>query len=95
MWAISDHACRVCLGRVLVGRFAAGRDGAPDFTRPAPDGIAVARCAQCGNVGLGGPESVCCCGHAYPKGVRSGLRCRRADDVVLGRSEIVVEWLPS
>jgi hypothetical protein len=48
MWEVSDHACRFCLGRVLVR---AGR-GAP----------AEVRCAQCGAKADGGPSALCCCG---------------------------------
>lgn len=47
-WEISDHLCRVCLGRVL--------------TSTGADGVTVARCSYCGNEHQGEPQSICCCG---------------------------------
>jgi hypothetical protein len=47
-WRISDHACRHCLGRVLVRS-----------VRGMP---VESRCAQCGARADGGASSLCCCG---------------------------------
>lgn len=46
-WAISDHLCRHCLGRVLTRTTATGT---------------VSRCSNCGAEEHGGHESLCCCG---------------------------------
>lgn len=48
LWAVADHACRHCLGRVL---------------QRLVRGVAVeVRCAQCGASADGGPLALCCCG---------------------------------
>jgi hypothetical protein len=48
LWAVADHACRHCLGRVL---------------QRVVRGVAVeVRCAQCGQRADGGPSALCCCG---------------------------------
>lgn len=60
MWDVSDHACRICLGRVLTG------------TR---DGIKVSRCAECGREAEGGSKSICCCGVRAKGGRDAGFRC--------------------
>lgn len=48
-WELADHACRHCLGRVLVRRDAKG------------DPI-ESRCAECGATAAGGHREICCCG---------------------------------
>ena len=60
-WIITNHACRVCLGRVLV--------------RECEDGSKRTRCAECGTESAGGPKSVCACGKKHPGGRDAGLRC--------------------
>lgn len=48
-WELVDHACRNCLGRVLVRR---DHKGEPVETR----------CAECGTRAAGGYLEICCCG---------------------------------
>ncbi len=64
-WEITDHACRVCLGRVLMRR--------------TFDGKRVYRCACCGIEREGhSAASVCCCGIKLRQGhgqMDSGIRC--------------------
>ncbi|MCE3602725.1 hypothetical protein LXA47_03815 [Massilia sp. P8910] len=47
-WDLVDHACRHCLGRVLMRRHR--------------DGTVEARCAECGAHSEDGIREVCCCG---------------------------------
>lgn len=47
-WMLVDHACRSCMGRVLV-RMERGQ-------------VAESRCAECGNKAEGHYTEVCCCG---------------------------------
>lgn len=54
-WKLTDHACRRCLGRVLM--------------RETPSGKEV-RCAECGFSSHGEPEDICCCGITLEDGVR-------------------------
>lgn len=61
VWAISDHVCRVCLGRVLVRRDA--------------DGKSVARCADCGLEASGGAQAICACNTSKKGGRHSWTRC--------------------
>ena len=64
-WSITDHACRVCLGRVL--------------TRKAFDGRKLYRCACCGLERDGtGTQALCCCGIKLRPGhgpMDAGVRC--------------------
>ena len=62
LFAISDHACRVCLGRCLVGTDA--------------DGQSIGVCADCGHSSPGDHSSICACG-ALPPGGKVRLRCVR------------------
>lgn len=48
LWAVSDHACRFCFGRVL--------------ERAHHNGLAMVRCSECGKHALGGVEEICSCG---------------------------------
>lgn len=49
-WALSPHACRHCLGRVLVSQI---------------DGVDVARCAECEASAIGVHRALCCCGSSF------------------------------
>jgi hypothetical protein len=74
LWAIEDHACRECLGRVL--------------SRLGNDGGVAVRCACCGAQGVGEPAAICACG--LSAGGYAGLRCTRLERPVPGiDSEIV------
>lgn len=75
VWAISDHICAACLGRILVGRFRIGSDGMPNLNAPHTDGVMVARCADCGRLEVGDESVLCCCG-ATIRGQDAGLECR-------------------
>lgn len=60
LWAIQDHICRKCFGRVL---------GAPE------GGSMQWRCSNCGYEVTGDQVStICCCGIRYKKGGRKGSR---------------------
>lgn len=58
-WTIIDHACRVCLGRVL----------------QHADNTRWFRCADCGIDGIDAPDSICACGAILQTGKSAGLRC--------------------
>jgi hypothetical protein len=61
-WAITDHCCRVCFGRVLV--------------RETFDRKRVYRCACCGIEAEGRTEAaICSCGIKLKTGVDAGIRC--------------------
>ncbi len=60
-WEFSDHVCRVCLGRVLLGLDAAGKP--------------CARCAECGLQASGGHAALCACGAVLKSGKNANLRC--------------------
>ena len=61
-WAITDHACRCCFGRVLMRE---------TFERKR-----VYRCACCGVEAQGRTEaSICACGIKLKTGVDAGIRC--------------------
>lgn len=47
-WVLVDHACRKCMGRVLV-RMQRGQ-------------AVVSRCAECGERAEGAHSAICCCG---------------------------------
>jgi len=89
-WFLTDHACRICFGRLL--------------ERMDEHGRRVVRCANCGTqarnddagwrvVSLGGRaesrvgaapgevrvRDLCCCGLRTSTGRPAGLRCARAD----------------
>lgn len=61
VWALTDHACRHCFGRVL--------------SRADENGEQVFRCSNCGAEGQGAVKSVCCCGMTLRSGKSAGLRC--------------------
>lgn len=63
-WTITNHICRVCMGRVL--------------KRATIGGPAVYRCACCGVEGTGSHSSICTCGMTWRKGkaaINAGVRC--------------------
>lgn len=60
-WRVTDHVCRICLGRIL--------------TRQTSDGGLESRCAECGALESGGHESLCVCGATLRDGRDAGLRC--------------------
>lgn len=61
VWALADHACRHCFGRVLA--------------RMGEDGVQVFRCSNCGAEGREKVKTVCCCGMTLRSGKSAGLRC--------------------
>lgn len=66
MWELTDHVCRVCLGRVL--------------RRKGVAGGWVHRCSDCGLEMAGRIESICACGVHLKTGKNAGLRCVRNPD---------------
>lgn len=61
-WAITDHVCRVCFGRVLA--------------RETFDHRRIYRCSNCGVEREGKSElAICCCGIKLKTGVDAGIRC--------------------
>lgn len=61
-WAITEHVCRVCFGRVLV--------------REAFDRRRTYRCSNCGVQADGQSEAVVCsCGIKLKTGIDAGIRC--------------------
>lgn len=63
-WAITDHVCRVCFGRIL--------------RQPTGDGHRFYRCSNCGlQTTARLVSSLCCCGTAMRTGRNIGLRCVR------------------
>ena len=64
-WSITDHACRVCMGRVLIRKTKTGT---------------VARCADCGIEAPGSAKSICACGKKQRDGRDAGLRCAANKD---------------
>jgi len=65
LWALSDHVCRECLGRVLTRKVGTVRQ---------------ALCADCGREANGEPDSLCCCGSKMSDGTDAGLRCVKNPD---------------
>lgn len=77
-YAITDHACRYCNGRVLRVLTGAGM---------TPGGNPMWECADCGKKKAGFDASVICwCGATWRNGVDMGMRCWRTDDP---RSEVI------
>ena len=63
VWALTDHACRCCFGRVVV--------------RETFDRRRIYRCTNCGAEREGKTEAaVCCCGIKLKTGVDAGIRCQ-------------------
>lgn len=63
----TDHACRVCFGRV--------------FSGVDKDGRAGVICSICETSAAGGHQNLCCCGVKLRRGVSAGLRCVKNPDV--------------
>lgn len=62
LWAMTDHVCRVCFGRVL----------------EAADGSHAYRCSNCGLQATGRqPAVLCACGWKAKAGKGHSLRCER------------------
>lgn len=63
LWAVTDHVCQACFGRVL--------------SRPLGDGQNRAyRCSNCGATGDGrSPSVICACGMKLKGGRLMGLHC--------------------
>jgi len=71
-WELTEHACRICMGRVLV--------------RKDPSGRRIARCAECGATGnddrtLRAIHTVCACGTKQRSGKDAGRRCIKNPNV--------------
>jgi len=79
-WELTDHCCRVCLGRIV--------------RRSTPEGWRH-RCADCGGVKLGRVETLCACGTKLHGGRNAGLRCRKNPDgpTPENPAEIVIEYV--
>ena len=60
-WRITDHVCRLCLGRIL--------------TRTLDDGAEESRCAECGSHAPGDHRSLCACGARLRNDTDARLRC--------------------
>jgi hypothetical protein len=89
-FAITDHLCRKCgIGRVLYRR---GESGEPD----------ICRCSNCG-VETDKIAKLCFCGHVYPSGIGSRVKCVRNQnktpayphEVVLARDDGVSDGAAS
>lgn len=64
-WTITDHVCRVCLGRLLTTN---------------EGGIHTVRCADCGLEAVGRVAALCVCGTKLKTGRDAGMRCQRNPD---------------
>jgi hypothetical protein len=79
MWEITDHVCRVCLGRVL---------------RRDDDLLgSVYRCADCGEEVTGKVENLGACGVRLRTGRNAGLRCVRHLATPESPSEVIVKFV--
>ncbi|HEX7324310.1 MAG TPA: hypothetical protein VF292_03010 [Rhodanobacteraceae bacterium] len=66
-WALTDHVCRHCGGRVLQGTTGFG---------PTPGGNPAFQCADCGARASGtGPDVLCWCGFAHRQQNAGAYRC--------------------
>jgi len=71
-WAMTDHLCSRCGGRILV--CVTGRG-------PSPGGNPLFMCADCEAAAWGmGPDVLCWCGQKYRNGDSMGMTCVRTDD---------------
>jgi hypothetical protein len=77
-WELTDHVCRICLGRVL--------------RRYDDERGWVNRCADCGEERLGAISSLCVCGATLRTGKSAGLRCVRHHPTPECPSEIIIEY---
>lgn len=72
LWELTDHACRVCFGRVLKG------DVPADYVGPDADHVHRYRCSNCGAEAISRlVSSVCACGIRLKSGRDAGIRCER------------------
>ena len=66
-WALTDHACRKCGGRVLRSVTGAGM---------TPGGNSIHRCADCGaQTWRMGPNDICWCGFSHKGSRDNPYRC--------------------
>lgn len=66
-WAMTDHVCRCCFGRVLV--------------RETFDRRKIYRCSNCGIEREGRSEAaICSCGIKLKTGVDAGIRCQVSEN---------------
>jgi hypothetical protein len=61
-WAILDHVCRFCYGRLL--------------QRKNDQGESIVRCADCDTEVTGRVEGLCACGAKLRSGQLAGLACK-------------------
>lgn len=79
-WAISEHACKHCTGRLL--------------RRVNTDGSLVHRCAECGASAQGEHDTLCCCGIEV-RGHGTVFECFRNPNVSMAApQEILVRERP-
>jgi hypothetical protein len=72
LWELTDHACRVCFGRVLKG------DMPADYAGPDAEHVHRWRCSNCAAQGISRlVSSVCACGMRLKSGRDAGIRCER------------------
>lgn len=70
LWELTDHVCRVCFGRIVMGRMPDGYDGDRHHRRW--------RCSNCGaETAHRLVTSVCACGIRLRSGRDPGIRCER------------------
>lgn len=71
-WAVTDHLCGACGGRILRCVFGNGATGG---------GNPIYMCADCERATAAmGPDVLCWCGKTYRNGSNMGYRCIRVDD---------------
>jgi hypothetical protein len=86
LFALLDHCCSICGGRVL--------------HRVLSNGFQQVRCAECGASAEASPnarapyEALCFCGVKLATGADAGLRCRRAVKTPERPQEVVVAHVP-
>ena len=74
-WTITDHVCRVCMGRILTTR---------------RDGKLVSRCADCEIEAVGSHKALCACGAKTRAGKDAGLRCIRNESHSPGGAQAIM-----
>ena len=80
-WAITDHLCRICFGRLM--------------SRKLENGRLVVKCAECAAAVEGSNLDLCCCGVALQSGANAGLRCMKNDARTPEQpQEIIVRHVP-
>lgn len=88
LYALLDHCCSVCGGRILHRRLANGHQ--------------QVRCAECGAQAEAAPhakapyEALCFCGVKLASGADAGFRCKRVPQPTPERpAELVVSKIPA